>query len=33
MSGFDTDLSELGEAIAKRVDLEDNLIDILKTKH
>jgi len=33
MSGFDMDLSMLGEAIAKRVDLEDNLIDTLKTKH
>ena len=33
MSRFDTDLSALGEAIAKRVDLEDNLIDTLKTKH
>lgn len=33
MSGFDTDLSMLGEAIAKRVDLEDDLIDTLKTKH
>lgn len=33
MSGFDTDLSLLGEAIAKRVDLEDNLIDTLQTKH
>ena len=33
MSGFDTDLSTLGEAIAKRVDLEDDLIDTLKTKH
>ncbi len=33
MSGFDNDLSLLGEAIAKRVDLEDDLIDTLKTKH
>ncbi len=33
MSGFDSDLSTLGEAIARRVDLEDNLIDTLKTKH
>ena len=33
MSGFDMDLSALGEAIAKRVDMEDNLIDTLKTKH
>ena len=33
MIGFDTDLSALGEAIAKRVDLEDDLIDTLKTKH
>lgn len=27
------DLSLLGEAIAKRVELEDNLIDTLRTKH
>jgi len=33
ISGFDTDLSTLGEAIAKRVDLEDNLIETLNTKH
>ncbi|MCF6195052.1 MAG: sigma D regulator [Kangiellaceae bacterium] len=33
MSRFDTDLSALGEAIAKRVDLEDNLIDTLNTNH
>ncbi len=33
MEGFDADLSVLGEAIAKRVDLEDNLIDTLRTKH
>ncbi|MBV1910003.1 MAG: sigma D regulator [Kangiellaceae bacterium] len=33
MSRFDEDLSLLGEAIAKRVDLEDNLIDTLKTRH
>jgi len=33
MSHFDTDLSSLGEAIAKRVDLEDNLIETLQTKH
>jgi regulator of sigma D len=33
MIRFDSDLSILGEAIAKRVDLEDNLIDTLKTKH
>ncbi len=33
MSRFDTDLSTLGEAIAKRADLEDDLIDTLKTKH
>lgn len=33
MAGFDSDLSHLGEAIAKRVDLEDSLIDTLKTKH
>jgi len=30
---FDSDLSVLGEAIAKRVDLEDSLIDTLNTKH
>ena len=30
---LDSDLSLLGEAIAKRVELEDNLIDTLKTKH
>ena len=33
MSSFDNDLSILGEAIATRVDLEDNLIEILNTKH
>jgi regulator of sigma D len=33
MSSFDTDLSLLGEAIARRVELEDGLIDTLKTKH
>lgn len=33
MSRFDQDLSALGEAIAKRVDLEDNLIDTLRTNH
>ena len=33
MSRFDTDLSSLGEAIAKRVDLEDNLIETLRTNH
>ena len=33
MSRFDTDLSHLGEAIAKRVDLEDNLIDTLNSNH
>lgn len=33
MEGFDSDLSMLGEAIAKRVDLEDSLIDTLRTKH
>ncbi|MET1255854.1 sigma D regulator [Aliikangiella maris] len=30
---LDKDLSVLGEAIAKRVELEDNLIDTLRTKH
>lgn len=30
---LDHDLSLLGEAIAKRVELEDNLIDTLRTKH
>ncbi len=30
---LDNDLSTLGEAIAKRVELEDNLIDTLRTKH
>ena len=30
---LDNDLSLLGEAIAKRVELEDNLIDTLRTKH
>ena len=33
MSRFDSDLSALGEAIAKRIDLEDNLIDTLNTNH
>ena len=33
MSRFDSDLSTLGEAIAKRVDLEDHLIDALNTNH
>ena len=33
MSRFDQDLSVLGEAIAKRVDLEDNLIETLRTNH
>ncbi len=33
MSGFDSDLSLLGEALVERVDLEDNLIEILRTKH
>jgi regulator of sigma D len=33
MSKFDQDLSVLGEAIAKRVDLEDDLIETLKTNH
>lgn len=33
MSRFDQDLSILGEAIAKRVDLEDNLIETLRTNH
>lgn len=30
---LDDDLSTLGEAIAKRVELEDSLIDTLRTKH
>ncbi len=30
---LDNDLSRLGEAIARRVELEDSLIDTLKTKH
>jgi len=30
---LDDDLSTLGEAIAKRVELEDDLIDTLRTKH
>ncbi len=33
MSRFDQDLSILGEAIAKRVDLEDDLIETLRTNH
>lgn len=33
MVKFDRDLSTLGEALAKRIDLEDNLIDTLKSKH
>ncbi len=33
MARFDQDLSQLGEAIAKRVDLEDGLIETLKSKH
>ncbi len=33
ISGFDNDLSLLGEAIANRVDLEDHLIDTLNNKH
>lgn len=33
MCRFDSDLSMLGEAIAKRVDLEDSLIDTLNSKH
>ena len=33
LSELDNDLSMLGEAIAKRVELEDNLIDTLRTKH
>jgi len=33
VSGFDADLSALGEAIAMRVDLEDDLIETLNTKH
>lgn len=30
---LDSDLSVLGEAIAQRVELEDNLIETLKSKH
>ncbi len=30
---LDDDLSVLGEAIARRVELEDNLIETLKSKH
>lgn len=33
LSHLDQDLSLLGEAIAKRVELEDQLIDTLKIKH
>ena len=33
LTGFDSDLSLLGEAIASRVDLEDHLIDTLNKKH
>ena len=33
LSGFDSDLSLLGEAIASRVDLEDHLIETLNSKH
>ncbi|MDQ7048887.1 MAG: sigma D regulator [Enterobacterales bacterium] len=33
MERFDRDLSQLGEAIARRVDLEDGLIDTLQSKH
>lgn len=33
LSEFDKDLSQLGEAIAKRVDLEDDLIETLSSKH
>ncbi len=33
MQRFDRDLSQLGEAIAKRVDLEDGLIEKLQSKH
>jgi len=32
-SSFDADLSLLGEAIAQRVELEDDLIDTLNAKH
>ncbi|TQV89159.1 sigma D regulator [Aliikangiella coralliicola] len=33
MTSLDDDLSLLGEAIAKRVELEDSLIDTLRSKH
>jgi len=33
MQRFDRDLSQLGEAIAKRVELEDGLIEKLQSKH
>lgn len=33
MKNLDNDLSQLGEAIAQRVELEDSLIDTLKHKH
>jgi len=33
LTSLDRDLSTLGEAIAKRVELEDNLIKTLNTKH
>ncbi|WP_196140003.1 sigma D regulator [Aliikangiella sp. G2MR2-5] len=32
-NSFDNDLSLLGEALAKRVELEDSLIDTLRAKH
>jgi len=33
MKFLDSDLSQLGEAIARRVELEDSLINTLKSKH
>jgi regulator of sigma D len=33
LESLDSDLSQLGEAIAKRVELEDDLIETLKVKH
>ncbi|MDH5433398.1 MAG: sigma D regulator [Gammaproteobacteria bacterium] len=33
LKNLDNDLSQLGEAIAKRIDLEDLLIENLKSKH
>lgn len=33
LESLDKDLSELGEAIARRVELEDNLIETLRTRH